>query len=277
MMGGVGFPGKEVRKMAGISGLNTNYFFGTSASGISTLFGSLGSPSGVSAMSSVISDYNTIKTGTYGKLLKAYYGQQDEEAKDRLSKLTSKKDTAKTELQETYSTIKSKADKLASSAQKLAATGSESMFEKKLLKHEDGTTTEGYDVDSIYSAVSDFAKHYTDMLDASVNSSNQSIANGARSLTSTTQVMSSSLQKIGIDTTVNGKLSVDEEAFKKADMAQVKRLFNGANSYGANVAQTASRIEGTTSNKLSSLSAMSYGKNARYSTSDVSSLFNSYF
>lgn len=264
--------------MAGISGIDNNYFYGTNASGISTLLGSLGNTNGVSSLANVISDYNQIKTGTYGRLLKAYYGKQSSE--ETSSKKSSSADSSKNTMKESLSNIKSKTEKLSTAASKLAATDKDSsLFTKKLLKQADGTTTEGYDIDSIYGAVKDFTKYYNDVLDATVNNSTKSLASGADSLISTTKVMSSALKKMGITADLTGKLSIDEDKFKSYDVDKIAQMFNGKSSYASTIAQTAARIQGTSANKLSSISAMSYGKTATYKSSDndLSSLFDSYY
>ena len=266
--------------MAGISGINQNYFFGgQTASGISTLFGSLGTASGVSSLSSVLSDYKTIQTGNYGKLLKAYYGQNNSPAPTKSTTRNTAAEKANTALKSSLSDTKSKMDKLNDAASALAATGDNSLFTKKEIKSEDGTSKTGYDVDKIYSAVQGFVGSYNDAVSAASGSTNRSISNGASSLASTTGVMASRLQSFGITSDINGKLSVDEETFKKSDMDKFKTLMNGSQSYASSIAQTASRISGTSSNKLSSLSASSstYGKSGGYSANDYSSLFNSYF
>jgi len=272
--------------MAGISGINNNYFYGTNASGINTLFGSLGTPTGVSALSGVISDYNTIKTGTYGKLLKAYYAKQKAEGTDVRTNTPNAATAAARQneaLKESLSNIKSKTEKLTTSASKLAANDNgATIFDKKLLMQDDGTTTEGYDMDTIYKAVKGFTEDYNKVLEVTANSSTQSLANGARSLTSTTQVMSKQLKKMGITSDKDGMLSIDEDKFKAYDVEKMKKIFNGASSYASTIAQTSARIMGTSSNKLSSIAASSYGKNTyarngAYSANDFSSMFNSYF
>lgn len=266
--------------MAGISGINQNYFFGgQTASGIGTLFGSLGSTSGVNSLSNVLSDYRTIQTGNYGKLLKSYYGQNNTPTPTKSTTRNAAAEKANTALKSSLSDTKSKMDKLSESAKALAATGDKSLFTKKEIKSEDGTSKTDYDVDKIYSAVQSFVGSYNDAVSSASASTNRSVANGASSLSSTTGVMANRLQSFGITSDINGKLSVDEDTFKKSDMDKFKTLVNGNQSYASNVAQTASRISGTSSNKLSSLSASSstYGKSGGYSGNDFSSLFNSYF
>lgn len=265
--------------MAGISGIDTNTFFGgLTSSGVGTLFGSLGKTSGVNSLSSVLSDYKTIQTGNYGKLLKAYYGQDTHSTK---TKATAAKSTAKnkaaTELKNSLSDTKSKMDKLEESASALADTGKDSVFTKKEIKQSDGTTKTDYDVDAIYSAVSKFVTDYNGAVSSASSSSNKSISNGAASLSSTTDVMANNLKKYGITADINGKLSVDEDTFKKSDMDRFKTIVNGNQGYASNIAQTAKRVSGTSTNKLSSLSSSTYGTKGQYSSADYSSLFNSYF
>ncbi len=261
--------------MAGISGLNQNYFYGgQTSSSISTLLGSLGTPSGVSSLAGLVSDYRTIQTGTYGKLLKEYYAQQADSAKS--SATSSVNEAAKT-MKSSLSDTKSKMEALNKSASALAATGDDSLFNKKEITQEDGSVKMDYDTDAIYSAVSKFVDDYNSAVSSASSSSTQSIANGANSLTSATDVLANNLKRFGISSNPYGKLSVDENTFKNSDMAKFQSAISGKNGYASSIAQTASRISGTTSNKLSSLTAATYSNSGYFSSSGSGSLFSSYF
>ena len=61
-------------------------------------------------------------------------------------------------------------------------------------------------------------------------------------MTSMTDTMSKALSKVGVNVGTDGKLTVDEEAFKKADMNSVKSLFAENISYGSQMADKASEI-----------------------------------
>ena len=264
--------------MSGISGLE-NVYFGTTASGVSTLFGSLSKPTGVSSLASLVSDYNSINTGTYGRLLKAYYKSENTDSDGTKSKATDAATKAATALKNSYSDVKSKADSLSSAANALTATGSDSLFKKKLIANDDGTSEEGYDMDSIYNAASKFASSYNSMLTTAKSSSGTSVSSGVSSMKSTTQVMGSRLKQIGITTDKDGLLSIDKDTFKSADIDRIKELFSGSSSYASTIASTAKRVSGTASNQLSTMStsAWTYGKSATYSSAtDFSSLFDSY-
>ena len=263
--------------MAGISGLNQNFFYGgQTTSSVGTLLGSLGTPTGVSSLSGLVSDYRTIQTGSYGKLLKEYYAQQADQTKSSKSSSRLAK-SASNALKNSLSDTKSKMEALSKSAGALAVSGEGSLFVKKELRQSDGSTKEGYDTDAIYSAVSKFVGNYNDAVSSASSSSTRSIASGADSLTSATDVMANRLKSFGFSSDRFGKLSVDEKTFKGSDMAKFEKTIGGRNGYASGIAQTASRISGTTSNKLSSLTAATYSNAGSYSNADYSSLFNSYF
>ena len=267
--------------MTGISGLNQYYYGGQTSQSVGTLLGSLGTPTGVNSMTSVLTDYKTIQTGTYGKLLKAYYAKEADDPTARKTEARSKlADSVNSKLKSSLSDTRSKMEALSTSASKLASVGDDSVFNKVEKKNEDGTTTSEYDVDAIYKSVSGFIKDYNNALSSASSSSYRSVANGSDSMSSTTNVLSRSLERIGIATdSSSGKLSVDEDKFRKSDMDKVKSLFSGNTGYASNIASTASRIAGTSSNKLNSLSSSiyAYGKTGSYNAVDTSSLFNSYF
>ena len=255
--------------------MNTNY---------SSLFSSLsgGSSSGGSNFLGInLAEYASIKSGAYGKALKAYYAKNStSKASDSKTKETNssklKKDTAKQALSE----IKNDASDLYSAANKLTTTGSKSLFNKKDITTttEDGTKTtkNDYDRDAIYSAVKNFAKEYNALIDsASSDAAGKSTSRSLSSMMNLTDVFKNQLEKVGITVDSNGKLSVDEEEFKKADMLKVKGLFNGANSYASNVGGYASTIGSSASSDLNY--GKTYTSSGSYSSFESGLSYNSYF
>ena len=253
-----------------LSFLNQNYF-GTSTSGVSSLFGSLGTGSsqGGSSLTSLLSDYNSIRTGSYGKLLRTYYGgnrvDYDYSANNKTS---SNQNTIKTEDSNSQlASTRDAAKELKESVSKLTTTGKDSLFNKKEIEQEDGTTKEDYDWDGIYKAVSEFVKDYNSMIDAANKSNTYSIANKTDNMTSLTRAMSKSLAKVGITVGVDNKLSIDEKTFKDAELYKVKSLFNGSTSYAAQVATSATGIANTSSSKLAQLNGSMYNSYGSYGSS----------
>ena len=218
----------------------------------SYLFQSMSSSSG-GGMSNLnfLSDYASIKNGSYGKLMKAYYGKSNvtstnstSTAKTATNKksISTSSDTAKT-----LSDIEKSADTLKESADALLAKGSKSVFTKKSVTTKDelgfNKTTKEYDTDAIYKAVSAFADSYNSLIDKAGDSNTASITRKADSLLSLTQANKSLLSKVGITIGSDNKLSIDEKAFKEADMNTAKSLFSGTGSYAYQVSAQASMID----------------------------------
>lgn len=216
-----------------MSSINTNYssLFTTTNDNynVSSLFASSGSSN--TSSTSFLTDYASIKNGSYGKLLKAYYASKEtsESGGDSSSKY-------KVDSDEKIAAMKSAINSLAESAGSIT----EAMFEKKNIttKDEQGNETEklDYDIDSIYKSVSSFVESYNRTLDAVSESDDQRILRQTLSMQNVTDKNSSLLSKVGITINEKNELVIDEDKFKAADMTTVKSLFTGSNSYGDSIA-----------------------------------------
>lgn len=208
---------------------------------------STGSGSGMGNLN-FLSDYASIKNGSYGKLMKAYYAK---DAGDEVKSIanSAKKSSTSTAADDakTLSEIKGAADGLKTSADKLIDKGTDSLFNKVDVESTDAngikTSTKGYDTEAIYSAVSDFVKDYNSMMKEGGSSETRSIQNKMNSLAGITSANESLLSKVGITVGEDNSLSIDENAFKSADMTTVKSLFNGSQSYAYRVSAQASLID----------------------------------
>ena len=141
----------------------------------STLFSGMNSSG--TGFSGLIGEYNQIRSGSYGKLLKAYYkkfnadgstkADTTDKITDKVKKSSDTVDTAK-ELE----TVKDSATALQSAAMKLAAvkTGSSSLYEKKTIvdTNEDGSTSTrtDYDYDTLVKSVQSFVSAYNDTMES---------------------------------------------------------------------------------------------------------------
>ena len=217
-----------------------------------------------------LSQYNSIKSGAYRKALKSYYkndaqnNRTDASDEAKPSKQTgSKLDTSNVSL----STTKAAAKDLASSAKKLTGNDKNSVFADK----------NKYDKDEAYKAVNDFVSNYNDTVDALKKTSNTTVSNAGSSMTRMTDVMSKGLSKIGINVGSDGKMSIDEDAFKNANASDVRSMFNGSGSYASIVESSASRIATQASNQLSQANGAMYGMDGYYSSFNAGSMYNSYF
>jgi cell pole-organizing protein PopZ len=254
----------------------------------SYLFSSLStsSSSSSSGLSSFLSDYASIKNGSYGKLMKAYYSSSaSDEVKSAVSSTssssTSSTATGSLSKAETkaYTEVQSTSDDLKDSADTLLATGTKSIFNKKDIttKDENGveSTEKGYDTDAIYSAVSSFVKDYNAVVNAAASVDNTSISNRVTSMENTTSINSKSLGELGITINNDNTLSIDKETFKAADMDKAKSLFSGAGSYAYNVSASASMINYNADYALSK--AATYTTNGSYTSAfSTGNLFSYY-
>ena len=158
----------------------TNYSF---------LFSGLSSSASNALSGNWLADYASIKNGSYGKLMKAYYGKENTASKTAASDIT-KKDTTKETAKKALAKVETATDALKESADTLLATGKNDLFAQKDIttKDENGieTTTKGYDTSAIYNAVNSFVKNYNSVMAAVDDVSDTTVNNRTVSLGNTT-------------------------------------------------------------------------------------------
>lgn len=250
----------------------------------SFLFSNLGSSSSGAANLNFLSDYASIKNGSYGKLMKAYFSETSSEnhkASNTVKKKTNNMmgTAVSTDDNKTLANVQSKTDALKESADALLVSGSKSLFNKKEITAKDDngveTTSIDYDKNAIYSAVSSFVNNYNSVVKAADDVNSNSILGRTQIMTNATNANSKLLSKIGITVGSDKTLSLDKDTFMKADMTTVKSLFNGNGSYGYRVSAQASMINYAADNEASK--AAFYGENGNYSNPYSSgNIFSSY-
>lgn len=224
-----------------------------SSNDVSSLFSNLTSSSNSNSGTGLdLTDYYAIKNGSYGKLMKAYYKNQDTE------KAAKEQGDTKQELK----LMKSGAESLQKSA---AALMDESLWEKKVIKKKDEKTGEetevkDYDWEAITKAVKTFVEDYNNVIGKAADSDTKDVLRNAARMTSTTGEMEKLLGQVGIKIDKDNKLSVDEEKLKSASIGTMKTLFTGMHSFADKMVQKASAI-----NRATSGSNSTYTNNATYS------------
>lgn len=250
----------------------------------SFLFSGLNSSagSGSFAASSFLSDYASIKNGSYLKLMKAYYAEVDTDKKTSSASSTILKNgtATSTDSAKTLAAIEKDADALKESADTLLAKGSKSLFQEKDIttKAEDGTetTVKGYDKDAIYKGVKSFADNYNALLKSAGSANSTSITKQAQNMAYAVQTNSNLLSKAGITVGTDGALSVDEEKLKSADISTLKTLFNGNGSLAYRVSANASMIDYTAEREAEK--ANTYNASGSYNSNYSSgNIFTDYF
>ncbi len=240
---------------------------GYDSSSIGVLFSSLNSGStktsamfGTSDLLGInYSDYATIKNGSYTKLMKAYYAKEasGDSSSSSITSTSTSKDSSKT-----LANIESAADDLKKASEALRTNGDKSLFTKKQTTDKDGKVSYEYDTDKIYKAVSEFVDSYNKMLKEGGDSNTNSILRSTKSMVNLTKANSNMLSSVGITIGTDNKLSIDETAFKKADMNTVKSLFHTTGGFGYQTSVQAGMIESYA--KSEAEKANTYNKSGMY-------------
>ncbi|MBQ8983216.1 MAG: flagellar filament capping protein FliD [Lachnospiraceae bacterium] len=270
--------------------MNTNSFW--TSSSINSFFNTstynAGRSDAFSGLYGSLGDSKLIQSGTYKRLMNKYYELNEnnsakntkstdtvtkKEPSSILQKLEKEREAAKakskaetdatgtttattaaTESEEPKLTLTSAADALQADARTLA---SKDTFAK--VKDKDGNVTDQYDTDKITDAVKSFVKDYNNLIDTAGSSKNSGVVSNMSRIKEKTGSNADSLREIGITVDSKGKLSVDENKLKNADMADVQKAFKD---YGSAVA-TNSSLVGYYSSTLAG-SSSSYNAQAAY-------------
>lgn len=214
----------------------------------SLLSGASSSSTSDSGMNSLLTDYASIKNGSYGKMMKAYYKKavaEETEGSDKSTKTASKKETQK--------------DAAVASAAKAAYKDAEKLS---------STDFSAEDMDGAYKAVSSFIDSYNSLVKSASKSSNESIQKQAEHLTNAMYNNFKLFGNIGITLNSDRTLSISKDSFKKANIGTVKALFSGAGSFADKVSSKASQIYRYASDG-ESVTAKSYTRTGSYSSTNT--------
>ncbi|GFI03180.1 MAG: hypothetical protein HFI44_06640 [Lachnospiraceae bacterium] len=118
------------------------------------------------------------------------------------------------------------------------ALASDKLYEK--VKDKDGNETNKYDVDKIFATAKSFVSNYNKMFDAAESSSNSGVLANLSYIREKTARSEDVLKQFGISVDRKGRMKIDEDTFKKADMSKVQQFFKD---YGSSVATNASLVD----------------------------------
>ena len=238
------------------------------ASTISALFAGLNNSSSGTSLSYGIdfTTYNSIKNGSYSKLMRKYYSNQ---ASESTNGATANKNTGKVHsIDIQKNNAKVNRDNAASLVDSASELKKYSLWSKVDKTDKDGNIAKEYDTDEIAKAVSSFVKDYNSLVSSTADSSSRYVLNSASNMVNYTRANADLLKKIGISVGSDNKLTVDEDKLKASDMAVVKSVFKDSGSFGQTISAKASTIYGNAVSQLSELSTKnSYTSNGLYSYS----------
>ena len=232
-------------------------YFGLNTDTASSLFSSLSSSnSSTNQTFSLLGDYASIKSGSYKKLLSAYYAldSDSQKASTTNTKLTEKLDS------ESWKEVASDISSLKSSAGTLIET--------------EITEENRSDIEK---EISTFIKSYNEVLDSSSDVSSSSLSKKTEWMTRITGNYSDALEKIGITVKEDDTLSLDSEVLSKASLKDIESVFSDSNSYAGQVNSAVNLMAQVASNSGSSNTASLYTSSGTYSNLSSSSLYDILF
>ena len=224
-----------------MAGIDFSKFFGNSS---------------FSGMNSInFADYNQIRNGSYGKLLKSYYAQQSP------VKSASKADTTKTDktsrAESSSKTYKKSTELNASTATtKMKSAADELKTTAESLKNSEIWKKNGkLDTDALAKSVKEFASDYNDVIAQSEKVSTKNITNQTQFMKNTSNTMAKALEKVGVTFDKEGKMSVDETTLKKAEEKDLRAAFYGSYSYSSQISSNAAAISSAAARNSSTYGA----------------------
>lgn len=224
---------------------------------MNNFFGGLNSNNGVSGTSSLLGDYYAVQNGSYLKLAKKFYASEEASASAD---------------EKSLDMAKSAAEKAVGSINKLMDS---KLFEKVETADEDGNTTMDYKKQEILDALKVFTEDYNSVIENTGElDDNSTLKNGVR-LVEQTDVYGAALARVGITIGSDNKLTIDEDAFNKANMTDVKSLFTGGVSFGKNIQTKLYQVYSAANNSLNSFDSL-YSSNGTKSLS-TGNMFDSLF
>jgi len=226
----------------------------------SALFSSLNTKDSNTAF---LSDYASIKNGSYGKLMKAYYKSKGAEATDAAKATKTTKTTKNTKTSK--NTEKTDAAKKVD-AKTSALTGAKNaaeIFKSSLSNFEKAVA--GGDEKEIAKKAKTFVDSYNKLSTAVNEAGNTKVTKAAQNLLDYMGNNLTTLSKAGFSFDEKGKLSVSEKTVSENN-SSLNTLFGKQSSFASNLESKASSVESKANSALNS--ERGYTKKADYNNAD---------
>lgn len=175
--------------------------------------------------SSILSDYYAIKNGSYYKLAKKFYGT------DAGKKAIQAQFSGNVSDQKTTKMAKNNAEDAANA---INALMDDKLYNKVETKDADGKVTSDYDRKAILDKLKKFTDAYNGVVENTGDLEDTTVLKNAVSMVNQTKIYAGSLSRVGVTIGSDNKLKIDEDAFNKADLVEMKNLFSKGTSFGTN-------------------------------------------
>ena len=163
-----------------------------------------------------LSDYNSLKTGTYKRLLKSYYAKTEDDTLKNININNAVDNEFK--MDKTTEKIIDNSEKVKKSLDKLA----EMSYEEK-------------NREKVTGEINSFVNSYNSVIEAVGKSSDIDLATKQKWMTNYTKSFEDELSSIGISIGSDNKLLVQKDVLEKADMKDIKAMFVSKQSFGKNM------------------------------------------
>ena len=199
-----------------------------------------GTPGGLAGM---LGDYNSIRSGSYKKLLKSYYDQSVGKTSAR-SGSTETSNVLDRILEErkhpSISAEASAANSTLMSSVTSMKTSLKTLQGEKTYEDTTGGSTAG---DKVKTALKNYVSAYNDAVESSKKSTMAKVSSNLAGVMKATKEKEKALQEIGITIGHDGTLSFNEKKYQTANVAKVKELFSSDDtlSYGSKTASLLDR------------------------------------
>lgn len=199
-------------------------------------YGNRSSKSNLSTLSGLsginFSDYSIISSGSYRKLMNAYYSNNP---------------SAKATLKQSESSSVLTAQNATAMGNSIKEVMKESLWAKKSFTETDEKTGEktvkqDYDREAIGKALKKFTEDYNKVVESAGNSDTMSVLRNGSWMTKTTSINSKLLSEAGITVGSDNKLSFDQDKLDKADISAVQTLFKGYGSFASQLLNRSNAI-----------------------------------
>ena len=211
---------------------------GSTGPDYSYLFQGLSSSGGSLGNLNFLSDYAGIKNGSYGKLMKAYYGTAQDMATGKSSSGKSGR-TSNILDKILEEKMHPKVSKEAQKANANLTSGLTSLDSSLGTLRNDNTYTDSTDgrsaADKVVSAVKAYVTNYNNVVTTAKESTLTNKTAYVANMMSATAANADKLSEIGVTVNANGTLMLNEGKLKETDISKVQDLFSSDNvlSYGS--------------------------------------------
>ena len=235
--------------------IDTSFLNKYNTTDYTSLFNSLPktSESSGGGLTNLATEFNSIRSGSYGKLLSAYYKKMN--SGDSVTEAIQKENANRQLVGGNASSLKSAAKTLS----KMDFSDTSDAGKEKSLK-----------------AIKEFVSAYNSVIDTADDVNSKSILRNAVWMTNITSKSAGLLNELGISLGKDNKLTLDETKWANAHTSTKTALFNGRQGFAEKMIYKANQMTNSSAEKAS-FTASAYKDNGDYTKVNAQSMYEDLF